>query len=224
MNDQLLDPYGNRRLNEIFVHKFVIYQSEVFKALLESNLLEQQTNEMVIEENEENVDAFTAMVAILYGKYVPCVEEMSLDHILELLTCLDKYQLEDIEKVIIHLCIQEIEKGNPNFQPTCALWLWHAVCAKGPNRSLKSCIEKHFIRPVWSKEYHSALIVGQKDFQLFISTLDFDSFSIFLDEFCDSVCVMRKVCEDIQKWAQNPSHDSRRTHELISIVLKKTKL
>ncbi|KAG2391953.1 hypothetical protein C9374_013438 [Naegleria lovaniensis] len=225
MNEDPLGPFGHERLNEIHVHKFVIYQSEVFKALLESNLIEQQTNEMVIEENEENIDAFIAMIAILYGSYIPCVKQMSMDHVLELLACLDKYQVKSVEKAIIDLFVQEIEQNNPNFKPSQALWLWYyALCGKGYNQVLKSNISTKYIRPLWSIQYHGGKRQeGQQDFYLFISSLDFDAFSIFLNEFCDSSCELRKVCESIDYWSQKRPQESSKTSELLRIALKRTK-
>jgi len=170
-------------VEEVYAHKMVLSQSPIFKSMFESNMMEELTNVMEIDEAEENVDAFVTVIRVMYG--AQSITVGSIEELMEVIICLDKYQLHGTIQVVLTELFEVLDETS-NFGMSHGLWLW--LLFKDSDANCLKLIEKFITNTFMEQIYlpHNYLKVADKrkyELYNFVSKLDHETFQQFLVTF-----------------------------------------
>ncbi|EFC36768.1 predicted protein [Naegleria gruberi] len=197
-----LDAYGNRKLNVIYAHKFVLAQSEWFRTIFESNMMEQLTNELIVDENEENLDTFTAMIAMMYGNYVPSFSSLNSTLVIDLLVCFDKYQATQLFDRVIAGLVKNLARDTPNYRSVNLLHIFSMFGDRTKSKELHASILTLLVTPLWTKGVRVLRpeVFSNDEFMDFFNKQDFNSCYFFLEEFVRATHAFDLICQSIDNW------------------------
>ena len=217
LEDNEFNVYGTKKLNEIHVHKAVLSQSPIFKSVFESNMMEQLTNVMEINDADEPVDAFTAMIGLMYGSYKPIISNM--DHLVEIMICLDKYQLyEYLERIVI--CVLQSIGGN--FGVSNILWIWTLFDDdKSFVRQMELYIRNQVVNQVLTERQGDTNV--ESALNDFVAKVDHCVMRRFFSQLITPVCDMKKTSKLLIHWASFDESNDRNAYvaEFLSVIIGK---